>query len=41
MITRWQVKVYWDFRDWWIGCYIGDTHTYFCPIPCLVIRVRR
>lgn len=34
-------EVYWDFRDWWIGYYRGDTHHYVCPLPCLVIRWRR
>lgn len=32
------VKVYWDFRDWWVGYYRGDEHHYACPLPCLVIR---
>lgn len=32
------MKVYFDFRDWWIGYYRGDTHHYICPLPTLVIR---
>lgn len=36
-----MVQVYLDRRDWWIGYYRGATHHYVCPLPCLVIRVRR
>lgn len=34
------MKVYFDFRDWWIGLYIGPNHLYFC-ILTLVLRVKR
>lgn len=30
-----------DFRDWWIGAYVSESHVYVCPLPCLVIRVAR
>ena len=32
------MKVYFDFRDWWVGYYRGDTHHYVCPLPTLVIQ---
>jgi hypothetical protein len=32
------MKVYFDFRDWWIGYYKGDSHHYVCLLPTLVIR---
>jgi hypothetical protein len=35
-----RVKIYFDFADWWIGCYIGPNHLYFCALT-LVVRVRR
>lgn len=35
------MKVYWDFRDWWVGLYVGETHYYVCPVPTLVIRINR
>lgn len=35
---RWSVRIYVDFRDWWIGYYRGDEHHYVCVLPCLVIR---
>ena len=36
-----HVKVYFDFNDWWIGYYRGDSHHYVCLIPTLVIRWNR
>lgn len=36
-----RIKVYFDFRDWWIGYYRGATHHYVCPLPTLVIRWSR
>lgn len=35
------MSVYFDFADWWVGLYIGPNHLYICPIPTLVIRVKR
>lgn len=35
------MKVYFDFHDWWVGYYRGDTHHYVCPFPTLVVRWRR
>ncbi len=35
------MSVYFDFNDWWVGYYRGDTHHYVCPLPTLVIRWRR
>lgn len=35
------MKIYLDFRDWWIGYYRGPDHHYACPIPCLVVRWER
>lgn len=35
-----RVKIYFDFRDWWVGAYVGPNHVYICPLPTLVIRVR-
>lgn len=33
------MKIYLDFRDWWIGWYRGDPrYHYVCPLPCVVIR---
>jgi hypothetical protein len=39
--VREPVKIYFDFRDWWIGYYRGDVYHYVCPLPTLVIRFRR
>jgi hypothetical protein len=36
-----RARVYRDASDWWIGLYIGPNHLYWCPLPTLVIRVRR
>lgn len=33
--------VYFDFRDWWIGVYLGANHIYLCPLPCVVFRFNR
>lgn len=30
--------IYFDFRDWWVGYYRGDTHHYVCLLPTLVLR---
>ena len=35
------MSVYFDFRDWWVGYYRGETHHYVCPLPTLVIRWSR
>jgi hypothetical protein len=32
------MKVYIDWRDWWVGYYHGPACHYVCPLPCLVIR---
>lgn len=36
-----KLRVYLDFRDWWIGYYRGDDHHYFCPFFTVVIRWNR
>jgi hypothetical protein len=36
-----MLKVYVDWNDWWVGLYRGPNHLYFCPVPCLVVRVRK
>lgn len=36
-----KIKIYIDVADWWIGCYVGPNHLYFCPLPTLVVRVDR
>lgn len=41
MNTPTWVRVYRDPADWWIGLYIGANHLYRCPLPTLVIRIRR
>jgi hypothetical protein len=33
-----NLKVYFDFHDWWIGYYKGESHHYVCVIPTFVIR---
>lgn len=33
------VRIYIDRNDWWVGIYRGPHHWYFCPLPCVVIRV--
>ena len=33
-----SARIYFDFRDWWIGYYRGPNHHYICPLPTLVIR---
>lgn len=35
------MRVYLDSRDWRVGYYRGTDHHYFCPLPCLVIRISR
>lgn len=32
------MKIYFDFRDWWIGYYRGEHFHFVCPLPTLVIR---
>jgi hypothetical protein len=39
--VRRNLKIYFDFRDWWIGYYKGDHAHYICLIPTVVIRWRR
>jgi hypothetical protein len=34
-------RIYFDFNDWWIGYYRGETHHYVCLLPSLVIRFNR
>ena len=36
-----KLSVYFDFRDWWVGVYVGAAAIYVCPVPCLVFRWRR
>lgn len=36
-----RIKVYWDFRDWWVGVFFDTYYLYICIIPCLVLRIRR
>lgn len=36
-----EPKIYFDFRDWWIGYYRSSDYHYVCPLPTLVIRWRR
>jgi hypothetical protein len=35
------VKVYVDWRDWWVGVYFGDRGTYICLIPTVVVLFER
>ena len=35
------MKIYLDFRDWWIGYYRSSNHHYICPLPTVVIRWKR
>lgn len=35
------MKVYLDWNDWWVGLYRGKEHWYLCPVPCLVIRLKK
>lgn len=35
------MRIYLDFRDWWIGYYRSPTHHYVCTDPTVVIRWRR
>lgn len=31
-------RVYFDFRDWWVGYFRGDHFHYVCILPTVVIR---
>lgn len=33
-----NLKVYFNFNDWWIGYYKGDKHHYICPLPTIVFQ---
>lgn len=33
-----EVRIYFDFRDWWVGYYRGEHYHFVCLIPTLVIR---
>ena len=33
-----NLKIYFDFRDWWVGYYRAELFHYVCPIPTLVFR---
>lgn len=33
--------VYIDTDDQWVGRYRSPRHNYFCPLPCVVVRVPR
>jgi hypothetical protein len=35
------ISIYIDLRDWWIGYHRGPIAHYICPLPTVVIRVRR
>jgi hypothetical protein len=35
------MRVYFDFNDWWIGYYRGETNHYVCLLPTVVIRWER
>lgn len=35
------LRVYLDWRDWWIGYYRAENYHYVCPLPCLVVRWAR
>lgn len=35
------MKIYFDFRDWWVGYYRGTSYHFICPLPTLVIRWKR
>jgi len=32
------MKIYFDWRCWWIGYYRGATHHHVCLIPTVVVR---
>lgn len=36
-----RFKIYFDFRDWWIGYYRAESYHYVCPVPTLVVRWKR
>lgn len=36
---RHRVEVYFEWRDLWMGAYVGDGALYICPLPTLVIRL--
>lgn len=38
-MSRITLMFYW--RDLWIGLYISHEYIYFCPFPCVVIRIRK
>ena len=33
--------IYRDTADWWVGLYRGPHHLYVCPVPTVVIKIRR
>jgi hypothetical protein len=36
-----NIKIYFDFKDWWIGYYRGSNYHFICPLPTIVIRWER
>jgi hypothetical protein len=41
MHKRPHIALIFEPRDLWVGGYIGNTAVYICPIPTLVIRIKR
>ena len=47
--TRWEnlwtrhgaLEVYPEWRDLWVGIYVGPDAIYVCPLPCVVFRFSR
>lgn len=36
-----RVQVYIEPRDIWVGVYVAPDAVYVCPLPLLVVKVRR
>jgi hypothetical protein len=36
-----RVRIYLEPRDAWVGVYVAVDAVYVCPLPFLVIRIRR
>jgi hypothetical protein len=40
-LTFGRLSIYLDARDIWIGVYVAESAVYVCPLPLLVVKVKR
>lgn len=40
-LRRGRVELYLEPRDLWVGVYVAPYAVYVCPLPTVVVKVRR